>query len=121
MKDKIFNYKDIEIHNADAIDFFTTLENNKVDLTVTSPPYDDLRDYHNSNFSYEVFKDIAKELKNSLDREKVLLESIMKLDETEIETLHNVVFNKKRKAKPKTREHHCVDMKIGNFVLPIVD
>ena len=66
-------------------------------------------------------KDIAKELKNSLDREKVLLESIMKLDETEIDTLHNVVFNKKRKVKPKTREHHCVDMKVGNFVLPIVD
>ena len=64
---------------------------------------------------------IAEKIKDSLDREKVIRESVMKLDLTELEKLHNTVFNEKRKAKAKTREHYCVDMKIGNFILPIVD
>ncbi len=65
--------------------------------------------------------EIAEKIKDSLDREKVIRESIMKLDLNNLEQLHNTVFNAKRKAKAKTREHHCVDMKVGNFILPIVD
>ena len=64
---------------------------------------------------------IANKLKSSLDREKILFESVMKLDEKELQTLHNVLFNSKKKVKPKTRADHCVDMKVGNFILPIVD
>jgi len=30
-------------------------------------------------------------------------------------------YHSKRKYKPKTREHACVDMKVGNFILPIVN
>ncbi len=66
-------------------------------------------------------KEIAEKIKDSLDREKVIRESVMKLPISELESLHNTVFNTKRKAKAKTREHHCVDMKVGNFILPIVD
>ncbi len=65
--------------------------------------------------------EIVDELKDSLDREKVLHESIMKIPMDDLEKLHNTVFNAKRKVKPKTREHHCVDMKVGNFILPIVE
>ncbi len=65
--------------------------------------------------------EIAEKIKDSLDREKVIRESIMKLEIPELESLHNTVFNAKRKVKAKTREHHCVDMKVGNFILPIVD
>jgi DNA modification methylase len=36
-----------------------TLEDNSIDLTVTSPPYDILRDYHGYTFDFE---GIAKEL-----------------------------------------------------------
>eukprot|EP00455_Lapot_gusevi_P021904 TRINITY_DN2286_c0_g1_i7.p2 TRINITY_DN2286_c0_g1~~TRINITY_DN2286_c0_g1_i7.p2 ORF type:complete len:314 (-),score=48.13 TRINITY_DN2286_c0_g1_i7:2236-3177(-) len=33
-----------------------------IDLTVTSPPYDNLRSYHNCQFTTEVFQSIAREL-----------------------------------------------------------
>jgi len=40
------------------------MENNSVDLTVTSPPYDNLRTYNGNinQWSFEKFKEIAKEL-----------------------------------------------------------
>ncbi len=66
-------------------------------------------------------KEIAEKIKDSLDREKVIRESIMKLNMDDVIQLHNTVFNAKRKAKAKTREHYCVDMKVGNFILPIVE
>lgn len=64
---------------------------------------------------------IAEELKRNLDSKAVLKEAIFNLEEKEIDKLYNSVFKSKQKYKPKTREHHCVDMKIGNFVLPIVE
>ncbi len=73
------------------------------------------------NRAENMAKEIAEKIKDSLDREKVIREAIMKLEIPELEALHNTVFNEKRKAKAKTREHHCVDMKVGNCILPIVD
>jgi len=69
----------------------------------------------------EMSKEIADKIHDKLDRKSVIIESIMRLDEKSIETLHNIVHNEKRKVNAKTREHHCVDMKIGNFILPIVE
>ena len=69
----------------------------------------------------KLVRKVAKALKDSLDPEKVLFESIMKLDKDEFMKLFNVVFNKKRKYKAKTREGACADMKIGNYILPIVE
>ena len=65
-------------------------------------------------------KSMAEKLKESLDRKKVLTESIMKLDKLDFDRLEKLMDNKVN-YKPKTREHRCVDLKIGNFVLPIVD
>jgi len=48
-----------KLYTADCVDFMKKLEPNLVDLTVTSPPYDDLRDY--KGFSFE-FPKIAEEL-----------------------------------------------------------
>ncbi len=73
------------------------------------------------NKAEKMAKEIAEKIKDSLDREKVIREAVMKLELPELESLHNTVFNAKRKAKATTREHHCVDMKVGNFILPIVD
>src|SRR5512132_370597 len=47
------------VYASDCVDFMRRLDSNFVDLTVTSPPYDNLRDY--KGFSFE-FSDIAKEL-----------------------------------------------------------
>ena len=67
-------------------------------------------------------KDIAVAIQDSLDPVAVLTESIMRFEEKkDIDHLHNIVFNSKKKFKAKTRTHHCVDMKVGNFIIPVVD
>jgi len=48
-----------EIIQGDCLEVMKTLEDNSIDLTVTSPPYDNLRDYHGYSFDFE---GIAKEL-----------------------------------------------------------
>lgn len=47
------------IYNMDCLQGLKTLEDNSIDLTVTSPPYDDLRNYKGYSFDFE---NIAKEL-----------------------------------------------------------
>ena len=56
------NYK---LYNRDCLEIMDKLieEGTKVDLTVTSPPYDDLRSYHNSLvWNFDVFKQVANRL-----------------------------------------------------------
>lgn len=48
-----------KIYNESNLDTMKRMPNNFVDLTVTSPPYDNLRDYKGYSFPFE---DIAKEL-----------------------------------------------------------
>jgi len=47
------------IYNENCLDTMARMEDNFIDLTVTSPPYDDLRTYNGYSFPFE---DIAKEL-----------------------------------------------------------
>jgi site-specific DNA-methyltransferase (adenine-specific) len=48
-----------KIYNESNLETMSKMPDNFVDLTVTSPPYDDLRDYKGYSFPFE---DIAKEL-----------------------------------------------------------
>lgn len=48
-----------KIYNGDNIELIKRLENESIDLTVTSPPYDDLRKYKGFSFDFE---NLAKEL-----------------------------------------------------------
>ena len=48
-----------KIYNMDCLEGMKLLENNSIDLTVTSPPYDDLRKYNGYSWDFE---SIAKEL-----------------------------------------------------------
>jgi len=48
-----------KIYNEDCLDTMNRMEDNCIDLTVTSPPYDNLRDYKGYTFDFE---SIAKEL-----------------------------------------------------------
>jgi DNA modification methylase len=51
------------VHCADCLDIMKQLPDKCIDLTVTSPPYDNLRTYNGSlNWSFKIFQDIAKEL-----------------------------------------------------------
>ena len=60
-----------------------------------------------------------KKLKESIDA--VMMEALGRLEIEELEPIHDKVFNIKKKVKPVTRKHHCVDMKIGEHIIPIVD
>jgi len=48
-----------KIYNMDCVDGMKLLENCSIDLTITSPPYDDLRKYKGYSFDFE---SVAKEL-----------------------------------------------------------
>ena len=48
-----------KVYNMDCLQGMKQLDSNSIDLTVTSPPYDNLRDYKGYSFN---FKDIAKEM-----------------------------------------------------------
>jgi site-specific DNA-methyltransferase (adenine-specific) len=48
-----------KIYQGDCIEVMKTFPDNSIDLTVTSPPYDNLRDYKGYTFNFE---EIAKEL-----------------------------------------------------------
>lgn len=45
------------IYNIDCVNGMKCVEENFVDLTVTSPPYDDIRDYKGYNFEFEKIAD----------------------------------------------------------------
>jgi site-specific DNA-methyltransferase (adenine-specific) len=48
---------------GDCLEVMKHIPDKSIDLTVTSPPYDNLRTYEGSlNWSFEIFQDIAKEL-----------------------------------------------------------
>lgn len=64
--------------------------------------------------------EMARLLEDHLDKSAILTEAIMKLEDKPFDALYKTLKGK-RKYKPVTRKHHCVDMKIGNFVLPIVE
>jgi DNA modification methylase len=65
-KNKSQNNIDIllnKIINDDSRNILTSMPENCIDLVVTSPPYDDLRDYNNElKWDYGVFQQISKEL-----------------------------------------------------------
>ena len=48
-----------KIHNENCLETMSRMKDNFIDLTVTSPPYDNLRDYKGYSFDFE---NIAKEL-----------------------------------------------------------
>lgn len=59
MSDKYIKAENYELYNYDNIEIMDLLiaQGIKVDLTVTSPPYDDLRNYNNSLvWNFDVFK-----------------------------------------------------------------
>jgi len=84
-------------------------------------PYLKLVDKQKVEKKIEMTKKIADKLKDNLDAHKVLTESIVKLPSSDLKKLYHMLFEVKKKYKVITREHHCVDMKIGNYILPIVN
>ena len=59
MKSPFYSQNDIDIYNDNCLDYLKSLPDNSIKFTLTSPPYDDIRDYNGYSFPFE---DIAKEL-----------------------------------------------------------
>lgn len=54
---------DIKLYQGDCLDLMKNIPDSSVDLVVTSPPYEDMRNYRNTNnFTFEVFTKIADAL-----------------------------------------------------------
>jgi site-specific DNA-methyltransferase (adenine-specific) len=55
------------LYNDDCLKVLPTLPDNSVDLIITSPPYDNIRDYNNSSsWNFDTFKNIANKLQKVL-------------------------------------------------------
>ena len=55
----------IDLYNGDCIELLDAMISNniKVDAVITSPPYDDIKNYDNTNaWNFDVFKKIADRL-----------------------------------------------------------
>ena len=64
----------VNLIHGDCSEVLTTISSSIVDLVVTSPPYDSLRNYNNSNdFTFDKFKTIAEELKRVLKNGSVIV------------------------------------------------
>jgi site-specific DNA-methyltransferase (adenine-specific) len=59
MTTPFYSQNDINIYNNNCLDYLKILPDNSIKFTLTSPPYDDIRDYNGYSFPFE---DIAKEL-----------------------------------------------------------
>lgn len=52
-----------QITNGDSVVVLSSIKSNSVDLVITSPPYDELRDYNNDSvWDFNSFKKIARQL-----------------------------------------------------------
>ena len=57
----------MKLYNEDCLNILPTIPRNSIDLILTSPPYDNIRDYNNSStWNFDIFKNIADELKKTL-------------------------------------------------------
>lgn len=65
--------------------------------------------------------EITNKIYKRVDTKKILVEALMRLDQPEVEKLYMLLFKDKKRYKVKTREHHCCDVKIGNFIFPIIE
>ena len=55
----------MKLYHGDCVEIMKKLPNSIIDMTITSPPYDNLRNYNNTlNWNFDIFKNIAQELYN---------------------------------------------------------
>lgn len=53
----------IKLFNDDCLNILKEIESGTIDCVITSPPYDNLRNYKNTlNWNFDIFKNIANEL-----------------------------------------------------------
>jgi DNA modification methylase len=64
----------MKLFNDDCLKVLPTIPNSSIDLIITSPPYDNIRDYNNSSiWNFDIFKNIAVELQRVLKNNGVIV------------------------------------------------
>lgn len=57
----------MQLFNDDCLKVLPTIPENSIDLIITSPPYDNIRDYNDSSiWNFDIFKNIANQLNRTL-------------------------------------------------------
>jgi len=65
---------EIKLMFGDCLERMKEIPDNSIDLVVTSPPYDNLRDYNKSSeWNFEVFKSIANEMKRTVRQNGIVV------------------------------------------------
>jgi len=53
----------MKLYNGDCLEVMKDIADNSIDMTLTSPPYDDLRNYENTlNWDFNIFMEVANQL-----------------------------------------------------------
>lgn len=65
----IYQRENVSLYNEDCVSFLQRQPDNSISFTLTSPPYDDIRDYKGFSFPFE---EIAQELWRTCDRNGVI-------------------------------------------------
>ena len=64
----------IKLFKEDCLKILPTLDRECIDLVITSPPYDNLRNYDNSlDWDFDIFKKVANELYGVLKKGGVIV------------------------------------------------
>ena len=64
----------ITLYNDDNLKILREMEKNSVDCIITSPPYDDLRNYENTlQWNFDIFKELAEKLYRVLKEGGILV------------------------------------------------
>ena len=64
----------IKLYNGDCLNILKEIDSETIDCVITSPPYDNLRTYNGTlDWSFEMFKNIAKELARVLKQGGIIV------------------------------------------------
>lgn len=65
---------EIDLIHGDALEVLKNIESSSIDMILTSPPYDNIRDYNNScTWNFDIFENIANELQRVLKEGGVIV------------------------------------------------
>lgn len=65
-------------------------------------------------------KELSEKLVDAVDKNMLITDVLLGLTKKDMYDLHDKLFKSKRKPKPKMQPG-CVEMKIGNTIIPIRD
>ena len=64
----------MQLINDDCLNAIAKFPDNSIDLIITSPPYDNIRDYNNSSiWNFDIFQNVANQLQRILKQGGVIV------------------------------------------------